>query len=137
MGIRRLESVRPGWATPLLLVSFIDNRHARVYGGSSLYADTLAWLGVENAWSRPVGYYGFATVGIEELATREEVELVAVEPVPPDIDRALSTSPLWNELPFVKAGRKGRIPPVFMFGALPSAQRFADLLVDHLEARWS
>jgi|JRYH01.1.fsa_nt_gb ferric hydroxamate transport system substrate-binding protein len=121
---------------PVLLVSFIDNRHARVYGGSSLYADTLAWLGLQNGWRKPVGYFGFATVGLEDLATAADVELIAVEPVPPDISRALSSSPLWTELPFVKAGREGRIPPVFMFGALPSAQRFAKLLLAYLETKW-
>ncbi|MCE7901720.1 MAG: iron ABC transporter substrate-binding protein [Gammaproteobacteria bacterium PRO9] len=121
---------------PVLLASFVDNRHARVYGGSSLYADTLAWLGLANAWKRPVGYFGFATVGIEEFATLDEVELVGIEPVPPDIARALSSSPLWTDLPFVRSGHQGRIPPVFMFGALPSARRFVGLLVDHLEERW-
>lgn len=121
---------------PVLLASFIDNRHARVYGGSSLYADTLAWLGLDNAWKRSVGYFGFATVGIEDLATLDDIELVAVEPVPPDIAHALSSSPLWNELPFVRSGQAGRIPPVFMFGALPSVKRCMRLLVAHLEERW-
>jgi iron complex transport system substrate-binding protein len=122
---------------PVLPISFIDNRHARVYGGSSLYTDTLAWLGLKSAWSRPVGNFGFGTIGIEELATLADIELVAVEPVPPDISQALSSSPLWKELPFVKENHEGRIPPVFMFGGLPSAERFAKLIVDHLEARWS
>ena len=121
---------------PVLLVSFIDNRHARVYGGSSLYAETLAWLGLESAWSKPVGNFGFETVGLEQLATLADVELVAVEPVPPDITYALSSSPLWKELPFVKAKREGRIAPAFMFGGLPSAERFSKLLVSHLEERW-
>ena len=121
---------------PVLLVSFIDNRHARVYAGGSLYADVLAWLGLDNAWSRPVGRFGFSTVGIEELALLGDIELIAVEPVPPDISRALSSSPLWTELPFVRAGQHGRIPPVFMFGALPSAARMVDLLVPHLRQQW-
>lgn len=132
--MQRLSSLRQ---RPVLLVSFIDNRHARVYGGSSLYADTLAWLGLENGWTKPVSRFGFATVGLESLATSADVELIAIEPVPPDIDHALSVSPLWTELPFVKAGRQGRLPPVFMFGALPSAERFARLLVGYLETRWS
>ena len=122
---------------PVLMVSFVDNRHARVYGGSSLYADTMAWLGLENAWTEPVGFYGFGTVGIEQLASLRDIELVAVEPVPPDIERALDSSPLWRELPLVKAGQVGRIPPAFMFGALPSARRFALLLVDHLTRKWT
>lgn len=122
---------------PLLFVSFIDNRHVRVYGGSSLYADVLAWLGLENGWPRPVGYFGFATVGIEELAVPGVVELIAVDPVPPGIALALESSPLWTELPFIKAGNHGVIPPVFMFGALPSAARMTRLLVAYLHSRWA
>ncbi|WP_084399020.1 ABC transporter substrate-binding protein [Henriciella aquimarina] len=121
---------------PILMVSFIDNRHARVYSGSSLYADAMAWLGLENAWQRDVGYFGFSTVGLEDLATQEDVELIAVEPIPPDISHALAESPLWTKLPFVVSGHHGTIPPVFMFGGLPSAARFAELIVAHLEARW-
>jgi len=121
---------------PILMVSFIDNRHVRVYAGSSLYADTMAWLGLKNAWRRPAGYFGFSTIGIEELATKEDVELIAVGPVQPDISRALAESPLWTRLPFVSAGHHGTIPPAFMFGALPSARRFASLVIAHLEERW-
>lgn len=122
---------------PLLFLSFVDNRHARVYGSNSLYGDVLAWLGLENAWRRPVGYFGFSTIGIEELAALGEVELVAIAPVPPDIARALAVSPLWTELPLVRAGSHGVLPPVFMFGALPSADRLVRLLVPHLQRRWA
>lgn len=137
---RRLEAQRGlegRGRKPLLFLSFVDNRHARVYGSNSLYGDVLAWLGLENAWRRPVGYFGFSTVGIEELATLGEVELVAIAPVPPDIARALSISPLWTELPLVRAGTHGVLPPVFMFGALPSADRLMRLLVPYLQRRWA
>lgn len=123
---------------PLLFASFIDNRHARVYAGGSLYAEVLAWLGLENAWNRPVGYFGFSTIGFEELASLGgDAELVVVDPVPPDIMRALSSSPIWAGLPLVKAGRHGVIPPVFMFGGLPSAARMVRLLVPYLRQRWA
>lgn len=122
---------------PVLLASFVDNRHARVYGGSSLYAEVLALLGLDNAWTRPVGYFGFTTVGIEELAALGEIELVAIAPIPPDIARALASSPLWTELPFVRSGSYGLIPPVFMFGSLPAAERTARLLTSHLLKQWA
>jgi ferric hydroxamate transport system substrate-binding protein len=121
---------------PLVFASFIDNRHARVYGGSSLYADVLAWLGIENGWPAPVGDFGFSTIGIEELAGLRDVELIAVAPVPPHIADGLAKSPLWTELPFVKAGNHGVIEPIFMFGALPSAARMLKLLVPYLRGRW-
>lgn len=122
---------------PLVFLSMIDNRHARVYSGGSLYADVLGWLGLENGWQRPVGAFGFATIGIEQLAVLDDIELVVVEPVPPAIDRALASSPLWTQLAFVRAGHQGTLPPIFMFGALPSAARMARLLVPYLQRRWA
>jgi ABC-type Fe3+-hydroxamate transport system substrate-binding protein len=121
----------------LVFARFVDNRHARVFGRGSLYGEVLAWLGLENGWVRPVGYYGFSTIGIEELALVGDIELVVIDPTPPDIERSLSSSPLWTELPFVKAGRYGTLPPILMFGGLPSAERMVRLLVPHLERRWA
>lgn len=130
------ELVRLQGRKPIVFASFVDHRHARVYAGSSLYAEVLAWLGLENAWERPVGYFGFSTVGIEALASVGDAELVVVEPVPPDIRHALSRSPIWAHLPLVRSGQFGATPPVFMFGGLPSAERMVRLLLPHLLKRW-
>jgi iron complex transport system substrate-binding protein len=132
--MQRLSGLR---TRRLLFVSFVDNRHVRVYGRGSLYAEVLGWLGLENGWVRSAGYYGFSTIGIEELALVDDVEFVVIEPVPPDIARSLSSSPIWTELPFIKAGRFGTLPPIFMFGGLPSAERMVRLLVPYLEQRWA
>lgn len=118
---------------PLLFVSFLDSRHARVYGGTGLYQSVLDRLGLPNAWQGETNYWGFATIGLEQLATNEEVHLIAIEPMDADVRLALAASPLWTRLPFVEAGKFSTLPPVMMFGALPSAMRFARLLVDHLE----
>lgn len=118
---------------PLLFVSFLDSRHARVYGGTGLYQSVLDRLGLPNAWKGETNYWGFATIGLEQLATNEDVHLVAIEPMDADVRLALDASPLWTRLPFVAAGQFSTLPPVMMFGALPSAMRFARLLVDHLE----
>ncbi|MFD1378870.1 hypothetical protein [Fodinicurvata halophila] len=45
----------------------------------------------------------------------------------------LDNSPLWTRLPPVEAGRFSVLPPVLMFGMLPSALRFARVLSHHLE----
>lgn len=122
-------------APPLAFVNFMDARHARVFGRKSLYQDVLDRIGLENAWTGPTNYWGFQTIGIEELATAStpEMRLIAFEPVPPDVRPTLAHSPLWNRLPFVEAGRVSTLPGVLMFGMVPSAVRFASLLVDHLE----
>ena len=69
---------------PLLLVNFIDARHVRVYGGAGLYQNVLDRIGLVNAWTGETNYWGYATVGIEKLATDREVRLMAFAPIPPD-----------------------------------------------------
>ena len=117
---------------PLLLVSFLDSRHVRVYGGAGLYQNVLDRIGLSNAWTAETNYWGYSTVGIERLATNRDVELITFEPVLPDVQATLQHSPLWTKLPFVQAGRTATLPSVLMFGAMPSALRFARLLVGHV-----
>jgi ABC-type Fe3+-hydroxamate transport system substrate-binding protein len=119
---------------PVLLVNFMDGRHVRAYGGSGLYQNVLDRIGVANAWTGETNYWGYSTVGIEKLATGQNLRLIAFEPIPPDTYPTLERSPLWSQLPFVKAGQVSVLPTVLMFGAMPSALRFARLLVEHLEA---
>lgn len=117
---------------PVLLVTFIDARHVRVYGGAGLYQNVLDRIGVRNAWTGETNYWGYATVGIERLATHDDVQMVAFEPIPPDARPTLQRSPLWAQLPFVRAGRITVLPSVLMFGAMPAALRFARLLAGAL-----
>lgn len=127
----RISALRP---LPVLLVNFMDARHVRIYGGSGLYQNVLDRIGVTNAWAGETNYWGYSTVGIEKLATTRNLRLIAFEPIPADTYPTLDRSPLWSQLPFVKAGQVSTLPPVLMFGALPSALRFAHLLVEHLES---
>lgn len=120
-------------AKPLLLASFMDPRHVRIYGTSGLYGNVLSRLGLRNAWSEVVNYWGFSTVGIEALGAMPDARFVAIEPVAPDIWPVLARSPLWTALPFVRAEAVSTIAPALMFGALPSALRFARLLAADLE----
>lgn len=126
----RIKALDP-W--PVLLINFMDARHVRVYGGSGLYQNVLDRIGLSNAWIGETNYWGYSTVGIEKLATTKDLRLLAFEPIPADTNSTLQKSPLWCQLPFVEAGQVSVLPPVLMFGAMPSALRFARLLVEHLE----
>lgn len=121
----RFAAARP---RPLLLVNFVDARHVRVYGGASLYQDVLDRLGLANAWTGPTNDWGFATIGLEGLADFPEARMIVFEPIGPDIRAVLAKGPLWSRLPFVKAGRVSVVPTVLMFGTLPSAMRFAEIV---------
>jgi ferric hydroxamate transport system substrate-binding protein len=127
----RINALHP---PPVLLVNFMDGRHVRVYGGSGLYQNVLDRIGVTNAWTGETNYWGYSTVGIEKLATVQNLRLIAFEPIPADTYPTLQRSPLWSQLPFVKAGQVSVLPSVLMFGAIPSALRFARLLVERLES---
>ncbi len=118
----------PYAGTPTFVVSFMDTRHVRVYGAKSMFDDVMSLCGLRNAWQGGTNYWGFATVGIEQLAQAPEARLIYVEPIAADVLAALARSPLWNSLGFVRAGRVQAIPAALMFGMLPSAMRFARLL---------
>jgi len=126
----RMRALQP---RPVLLVNFVDPRHVRVYGGAGLYHGVLDRIGVANAWTGETSYWGYATVGVERLATARDLRLIAFDPIPADARRTLEQSPLWTQLPFVRAGHVTEFPTIFMFGAMPSALRFARLLVEKLE----
>ncbi|MGA0563825.1 ABC transporter substrate-binding protein [Ancylobacter sp. VNQ12] len=110
---------------PQIVVNFLDTRHVRVYGAGSLFGDVMERCGLENGWTAPSNYWGFNTVGIEALAASPASRLLYLEPISADTLDTLALSPLWNSLPFVRAGRVHRLPAVLMFGMLPSAMRFA------------
>ena len=128
----RLAPLRP---RPMLITTFVDSRHVRVYGGASLYQNVLARIGLSNAWAGAMGYFGYATVGIEELATAGDVQLIAFEPLPNDLRSKLQQSPLWTRLPFIRSGHVAILDPVSTFGGLPAALRFARLLAQAIESQ--
>lgn len=128
----RLRDERPDTA-PLLMIQFMDARHVRVFGDNSLYNAVLEQLDLPNAWDQETNAWGFSLVGVEELARYPDATLVIVDPLPTGVEAQLAESGLWQQLPSVKNDRLLRLPPVWSFGALPSAQRFARELVAALE----
>ncbi|OZT74227.1 ABC transporter substrate-binding protein [Vreelandella boliviensis] len=118
---------------PLLMVQFMDARHVRVFGENSLYNAVLEQLELPNAWDQATNAWGFALVGIEALARHPEAMLVIIDPLPAGVEEQLAKSGLWQQLPSVKHDKLVHLPPAWSFGALPSAQRFAQELAAALE----
>lgn len=129
---RARRSLKGRHDTPLYVVRFLDPRHVRVFGEGSLYDDVMERLGIPNAWEGDTNHWGFSTVGIEALATRRDARLFYLDPPPPDVLPTLERSALWSNLPFVEAGEVHPFPVVLMFGGLPAAERFAELLTRRL-----
>lgn len=130
--LENLKSRLPDDPAPLLLVQFMDARHVRVFGANGLYQAVLERLGLTNAWTGTTNAWGFSLVGIEQLVGIE-ARLVVVEPYPAGVEAELRQSGLWQQQTSVRDNTLITLPPVWSFGALPSARRFGELLVTALE----
>ncbi|MDT8880458.1 iron-siderophore ABC transporter substrate-binding protein [Halomonas saccharevitans] len=117
---------------PLLIMQFMDSRHVRVFGDNGLYQAVLDRLGIDNAWTGPTNAWGFSLVGLEALAGLD-ARLVVVEPYPAGVRERLDDGGLWGHLVEASRGTPIVLPPIWSFGALPSAERFAEQLVNALE----
>jgi ferric hydroxamate transport system substrate-binding protein len=132
---------------PLAMVGFLDARHVRIFTAPGLFDDVLRRLGLRNAWEAPGNYWGFETMGIENLSkiTDPKARLITFEPLPADVLPTLAQSPLWQALPMMRphtlgtrtsetrTDRFGILPSTLMFGLVVEAMRFASLLTDYLD----
>lgn len=130
----RLRITRLG-PPPVALVTLLDERHARIYGGTGLYQGVLERLGITNAWEKETSFWGFQTIALQELvALPTNAHLMIIEPLtPPDILHRLNDTPLWSRLPFAQKGKVSLMPGVLMFGMVNEALRFGQLITDKLE----
>ena len=112
----------------VLIVDVGDANHVRVYGEDSLFGETLARLGLTNAWRDGTRYSASAPVSMAALAAYPEAFLIVVGPVPPDARAAIQSGALWQALPAVASGRFAVIEPCNAFGALPASLRLARLV---------
>lgn len=135
--MKHLAERIPADTRPLIALQFMDARHVRVFGGGSLFETVMERLGLHNAWQEPTNAWGFTLVGIEQLASLTEARLVVVEPYPAGVAEALKTSGLWQHLASVQRDDAITLPPVWSFGSLPSATRFADALVTAIDTNAS
>jgi ferric hydroxamate transport system substrate-binding protein len=117
---------------PLLLIKFTDDRIVDIYGAGGLFDDVLKHIGIVNAWDGPTNNWGFATAGLDAIARYPDARLIIIEPGPPG---PFLQSALWRALPAVRQGRVSMIPPTWVFGAFPSAMRFAEVLQHGLGIR--
>lgn len=110
---------------PVLIIKFADDRVIDIYGPGGLFDDVLNRIGIANAWDGPTNNWGFATAGLEAIGRYPDARVIIIEPGP---SGTLLESALWQSLPAVRAGLVTMIPPTWVFGAFPSAMRFAEVL---------
>ncbi|WP_087001366.1 ABC transporter substrate-binding protein [Rhizobium sullae] len=121
-------------AVPIAIISMFDDRQVRVYGRGSLFQDVLDRVGLVNAWTGETSQWGFSTVGIDALTAIGNARLISLDPIPPHIRIRIEQSSLWTNLPCVRAGNVATIPPVWPFGGLAAAARFATFIRNFVQA---
>ena len=121
-------------ARPLLLMSLIDNRHAIVFGKSSLFLEVMQRLGLRNAWQGETNFWGSAVIGLERLATIRDTDVLCFSHGDDRLIKQIGATELWQSLPFVRERRFTRVPTVWFYGATLSAMAFCRILDRVLEA---
>lgn len=129
--LQKIAQIRPLVAPfsdrPIALVQFIDSRHLRIYAKNSPFGEVLNQLGFENAWQGSHNIWGFETISVTQLASLpQNLRFVVVKPYPSNIKNALQYNSLWQRL--AMAEDPLILPAIWTFGAIPSAQRFAEAL---------
>ncbi|MCD1588521.1 ABC transporter substrate-binding protein [Halomonas sp. IOP_14] len=121
--------------TPILIAQFRDDRHAWVYGKNNILHGVIDQLGLTNAWEPSASATGLSVVTIDVLARAEGHLFIIESPAYKEwIRESLESSDIWQTLISQREGKISYIPGDFWgFGALPSALRFAESLVEALE----
>jgi ABC-type Fe3+-hydroxamate transport system substrate-binding protein len=134
-----IEQMKPRFAArgdrPLLLMSLLDERHALVIGPNSLFQQVMDMLGLKNGWQGEVNFWGSAVIGLERLAAIEASDVLCFAHGDDAVMERIAATPLWQAMPFVRAGRFQRLPPVWFYGATLSAMHFCRLLDQALGGR--
>ena len=122
------------WEKPLLIIRALDDTHVRVYGENSLPQAVTDRLGLTNAWDGPTNSWGFSIITAAELVGIEAQLIIVEGPrLSGEMQEKLASHGIWQHVPSVKEGTVITIPPFWIFGALPSALRFAESLAEELK----
>lgn len=120
---------------PILLMSLMDNRHTLVFGKLGLFAETMAVLGLKNAWQGETNFWGSAVIGIENLASVRDTHVICFDHDNQSMLDEVTRSALWQSLPFVRSNDFVTAPAVWFYGATLSAINFCQVLVRALEGK--
>ncbi len=134
-----IDGTKPHFARrgdrPLLMITLLDPRHVLVFAENCLFQAVLDQLGVRNAWQGETTFWGSVTVGIDRLAAYKDVDVLCFDHGNEQDMRKLMATPLWQAMPFVRAGRFQRVPAVWFYGATLSAMHFTRVLDNALGGR--
>jgi len=137
--LQALRDRLPRDQPPFLIISFMDHRHARVFGNNSMFQGALEQLELTNAWQGQNNHLGFTTVSIDALIDIDARLIILESPYANSpVHEQFFAEGIWGYMRSLQRGNEIYLPATFShFGALPSARHFAELLVETLEATTS
>ncbi|MDN2487515.1 Fe(3+)-hydroxamate ABC transporter substrate-binding protein FhuD [Kosakonia sacchari] len=134
-----IEARKPHFARrgdrPLLMITLLDPRHVLAFGPNCLFQEVLDSMGIHNAWHGETSFWGSVAVGIDRLAEYKDVDVICFDHGNEQDMQKLMATPLWQAMPFVRAGRFQRVPAVWFYGATLSAMHFTRVLDNALGGR--
>lgn len=120
---------------PLLMVTLLDARHVLAFGPNCLFQPILDEYGIVNAWQGKTNFWGSEVVGIDRLGQFTDADVICFDHGNDREMQKLMATPLWQAMPFVRAGRFQRVPAVWFYGATLSTMNFIRILDNALGGR--
>ncbi len=112
------------------MISLLDPRHVLVFGENCLFQKCSIALASKTPGRGEAAFWGSVSVGIDRLAEFNEADVICFDHGNEREMTQLLATPLWQAMPFVRAGRFQRVPAVWFYGATLSAMHFARVLAE-------
>ncbi|GAA0501712.1 Fe(3+)-hydroxamate ABC transporter substrate-binding protein FhuD [Tatumella terrea] len=122
------QQLAPMAGKRILMFTLISPRQVLVLTQDSLFGEVLAATGLECAWQGATSLWGSVIVGTEQLLTCQADIALQFSHNDASVTSALAGSPLWQQMPFNQQHRRYLLDPVWLYGGLCSALRFAGAL---------
>lgn len=122
------QQLQPFAGKKILMFTLMSSRQALVLTPDSIFGEVLQQLGLQCAWQGASSIWGSVIIGIEQLLTCEADYVLQFSHNDQPLSDSLSGSPIWQQMPFNQQHRRWLVEPVWLYGSLYSAQRFAGTL---------
>ncbi len=113
-------------------VRFASLTSVYVYGDNSIAQYALEQLGISPAFPQQRSQWGLTQTRLLNLRDIEQGSVLYFTPF--EHEKKLKTSPIWQAMPFVRAGRSNRIKPTWTYGGAMSIKYMAQALTESLLA---
>ncbi|MDX1654347.1 MAG: ABC transporter substrate-binding protein [Candidatus Competibacteraceae bacterium] len=120
----RLDRHFAGHPPPVTVVRFLDQARVAVYGGNAMTSYALGALGLDNGYPLPDSTWGLNLKKIQDLGRISRGHVLHIQPF--FQAQEVFARPLWQAMPFVRAGRFHALPPVWTYGGALSVGRLAE-----------